>query len=354
MTVETYLSEWLTAKRKLRESTRRNYETHLRRYLNPGLGQIKLSELRPNHLDRFYSDMIEGRMEGASVITVHHVHRTLRSALNTAVKRRLIPWNPAQHVELPERRRAATQVWGPDEVRHFLDVSAEHPYGLLLHVITLTGMRRGEALGLHWVDVHPEGPHLVVRLQVVMTKTGPALGPPKTRSGVRVVPIDPVTSRRLEEHRQQQVSEQQAWGAGWRGLGLVFTQDNGAMIAPDKVTQAFMQIVRRSGLPRIRLHDLRHTHASLALAAGVDIKVVSDRLGHSTTTITSDLYTHVTTAVARQAADAIAAMIPAASMHGSSAFLAHSPSAQEGEEGSKSVPAGQELEDGLPRLDSNQ
>jgi len=234
----------------------------VRRYLVPTLGRTKLIELRPHHLDSLYGDLINGRIPGATAITVHHVHRTLRSALNSAVKRRLIPWNPALHVELPQRLPAATQVWNPEDVRRFLDASADHQFGLVFHVIAFTGMRRGESLGLHWTDVHPEGPHLVVRCQIVNAAHGPALGLPKTRAGARVVPIDTFTSQLLEEHRKLQVLQQSAWGDDWADTGLVFTREDGAMVAPDRASQAFKQIVKRAGLPRIRLHDLRHTTAS--------------------------------------------------------------------------------------------
>ena len=104
--------------------------------------------------------------------------------------------------------------------------------------------------------------------------------------------------------------ERERWGESWLDMGLVFAKEDGGMLRPDGVTVVFGRLVTRAGVPRIRLHDLWHTHASLALAAGVDIKVVSERLGHSTTTITADLYTHVTSAVARKAADAIASEIP--------------------------------------------
>ena len=143
-------------------------------------------------------------------------------------------------------------------------------------------------------------------------------------------------------------------GEAWAATGLVFTQDDGPMVAPGKITQAFTQVVRRSGLPRIRLYDLRHTHASLALAAWLDIKVVSDRLGHSTTSITSNLYTHGTPAAARQAADAIAATIPVSPVHDVSALLARTSLPKADESAHGDVSAGEELVDGLPRLDSNQ
>jgi integrase len=111
----------------------------------------------------------------------------------------------------------------------------------------------------------------------------------------------------LREHREQQDQEHQAWGEGWQQLGLVFTREDGSMLRPDSITAAFSKLVKRAGVPRIRLHDLRHTHASLA--AGVDMKVVSSRLGHSTISITADLYTHVVPDLARRAADDIAASV---------------------------------------------
>jgi len=122
--------------------------------------------------------------------------------------------------------------------------------------------------------------------------------------------VDCFTVEVLRRHRAGQLRERAAWGPAWQDLGLVFAKEDGGLLRPDAVTHLFAKLVARAGVPRIRLHDLRHTHASLALAAGVDIKVVSSRLGHSTTAITADLYTHVTPAVARLAADAIASEIP--------------------------------------------
>ncbi len=322
LTVEEFLRNWLRGKRKLRDTTRRNYETHLRRYLIPTLGPIRLSELRPQHIDNLYDDILAGRVEGATKVTVHHVHRTLRSALNTAVKQRLIPWNPAAFVELPERSRTETHVWTPGDVARFLHTCQNHRLGLVFHVIAFTGMRRGEALGLHWTDVDFDGPQLTVRWQVVDAGRGPQLGLPKTRAGIRTVPIDGTTRDLLKRHRRAQAEARVAAGPGWVDTGLVFTRENGSMLRPDGVTHLFKQLVHRAGVPEIRLHDLRHTHASLALAAGVDMKVVSDRLGHSTTAITADLYTHVIPSVAREAADAIAALIPVVPMQVPSAFLA--------------------------------
>lgn len=309
VTVASYLSTWLQGKRRLRDTTRRGYEAHIRRYLKPSLGDHRLADLRPHHIDLLYGDLLDGKYAGATTTTVHHVHRTLRSALNTAVKHRLIPWNPALHVELPERRRTQSGVWTPDELRPFLDHAAGHRLYALFHLIAFTGMRRGEALGLHWRDVDLQSRHLLVAWQVVDAGQGPRIGVPKTHSGNRVVPIDGHTAQVLREHRGRQDGERAQWGEAWQDTGLVCTRADGGMLRPDAVTRLFSDLVLSANLHRIRLHDLRHTHATLALAAGVDLKVASSRLGHSTTAITADLYTHVIPAMARQAADAIADVV---------------------------------------------
>lgn len=310
LTVGDFLDAWLAGKRRLRATTVRNYSGHIHRYLHPALGQLRLADLSPHHVDQLYADLLSGRYVGATASTVHHVHRTLRSALNSAVKRRLISWNPAEHVDLPEHRKARGAVWEPTQVGRFLDSSADHRLYALFHLIAFTGMRRGEAMGLHWADVNLDAQLLVVQWQVTDAGKGPQLGAPKTDSGSRVVPVDGFTVDVLRRHRDLQRREREAWGNSWEDLGLVFTKPNGGILRPDAVTVLFTRLVAQAGVPRIRLHDLRHTHASLALAAGVDIKVVSSRLGHSTTTITADLYTHVSSAVARRAADAIASEIP--------------------------------------------
>ncbi len=310
LTVGEYLQTWLAGKRQLRPTTRRNYQTHIRRYLQPALGPVRLAELTPEHIDRLYSDLIDGRYVGATPATVQHVHRTLRSALNTAVRRRLVAWNPALHVDLPEHRRARGSVWEPAQVGAFLDFTREHRLYALFHLIAFTGMRRGEAIGLHWEDVNLAAQLVVVQWQVTDAGDGPKLGPTKTAAGGRVVPIDGFTAEVLARHLARQQRERRAWAEAAEDLDLVFSREDGALLRPDAVTHLFASLVHEAELPRIRLHDLRHTHASLALAAGVDIKIVSNRLGHSTTAITADLYTHVTSAVARRAADAIALQIP--------------------------------------------
>jgi integrase len=310
LTVGAFLREWLEAKRALRDTTRRGYEIHLRLYLEPIIGAMRLADLRPHHIDMLYGDLLATPNNHVTPSTIRSLHATLRSALNTAVKRRLIPWNPAQHVELPPRTRPTTQVWTPEQLGSFLDSIADHRLYAFFHLVAFAGLRRGEALGLAWDDVNFDRRVIRVRQQLVDAGRGAYLGPPKTRSGVRGVPLDAFTVDVLRSHRRHQDEERQQWDSAWADTGLVFTREDGTQFRPEYLTHLFSNLVRAAGLPRIRLHDLRHTSASLALAAGIPIKVVSDRLGHSSTAITSDLYTHVIPVVAHEAADSLAALIP--------------------------------------------
>jgi integrase len=166
-------------------------------------------------------------------------------------------------------------------------------------LIVVIGMRRGEVVGLRWEDADFDSAYLLVAQQKVDLGTHELLiGPPKTRSGQRTISLDPVTIAVLGRHRNEQSSARRAWGPAWHETGLVFTQEDGSVIRPDFLTRQVRRLVVRAGLPIIRLHDLRHTSASLALQVGVPMKAVSERLGHSSTAITAGLYTHVSAVVA--------------------------------------------------------
>jgi len=202
-------------------------------------------------------------------------------------------------------------VRSPDELEKFLDVHAGHRLYALFHLIAVAGLRRGEALGLAWDSADLDLRVLRVRQQLLDSPGGPTFGPPKTRSGERAVPLDAATVEVLREHREQQDKEAEAAKAAgvWTPSGLVFTREDGRCLRPDAISHEFQRMIATAELPAIRLHDLRHTSASLALAAGVPMKVVSARLGHSSLTITADLYTHVSPAVAFDAADRIGGLV---------------------------------------------
>jgi len=306
--IADYLRSWLVSKRNLRPSSVALYRGHIDHHLVPALGHLRLGGLRAEHVDHFLHELLAGGQVGSS--TVRRIHATLRAALNGAVRRRLIPYNPALQVELPAERRTPSSVWTPVQVGHFLDSVRSDRLSALWQLVVMTGLRRGEVVGLQVQDLDLEQHVLRLRQQAVEVAGRVHLSEPKTRSGVRTVPLDASTVSALRAHRASQATDRLKAGSAWQDTGFVFTDERGQMLRPEAVSRAFRTAAGAADLPVIRLHDLRHTSASLALAAGVPLKVVSDRLGHSTIAITANLYTHVSPAVAQDAADAIARSVP--------------------------------------------
>ena len=226
----------------------------------------------------------------------------------------------------------------------FLEHVATDRLAPLYELMLTTGLRRGEAIGLRWEDVDLEGSALFVIQQITEVHGRAVVGTPKTKRGTRLVPLDAETVSMLRRHREAQDLERVAWGPAWNEAGLVFTREDGRLLRPEYATRHFQALAGAMGLPAIRLHDLRHTHASLALAAGVEMKVVSERLGHSQISVTADLYTHVSRGVGQAAADQIAGVLrgrretlPAASLQRE---VKTTPAAcEEGEERARPPPA---------------
>jgi len=326
ITVGEYLDTWLTGKHALKPKTIALYRDIADNYLIPHLGDIKLLELRAQHLDRMYAAITLGRRgRPLSPSTIRRVHAVLRSALNTAVKRRLIPYSPADHIELAPENPKRPKPWTVAEARQFLEQVEPDRLAPLYELILATGMRRGEAVGLRWEDVDFDDGALLVIQQITEVHGHSVIGTPKTKRGVRLVSIDVSTVSMLRRHFETQNLERAAWGPAWNDAGLVFTRENGTPLRPEYVTRHFQALVAQLGLPAIRLHDLRHTHASLALAAGVELKVVSERLGHSQISVTADLYTHVSREVGRSAADRIAGVLRGTTETLPAASLQHDP-----------------------------
>jgi integrase len=304
-TTGEYLHRWVEGKQSLRPSTRLSYRTHIRLYLVPRLGDIGLVELRPHHLEAMYRSLANDPdlTHRVSPATLARVHATLMSALGTAVRRGLIDRNPAKTVELPTPGRPELMVWTAEQLAEFLGGIVDDDLYPLFVVLALCGLRRGEAVGLRWRDVDLESGVLRVRQQLIAVGRHIVVGEPKSRAGNRQVALDITTVRLLHCHRAAQQRQREKLGTAWVETGLVFTEPDGAALDPTYVSRHFDRLVARSGLPRIRLHDLRHTSASIGLASGESLLEVSRRLGHSSIAVTADIYSTVSPEVARESAE---------------------------------------------------
>lgn len=364
LTVAQYLEEWLASKTAgdLRASSARVYRGHIDAYLTPQLGHVRLSDLRVAHVEAAYAAIRAGNVarletKGGRAVgptTLRRIHGTLMSALNSAVKRRVLPYNPATHAELPAASRPKVAPWEPAELGQFLDAAASHRLGGLFHVMAFTGLRRGEALGLRWSDVDLTRGVVTVRQQLTEVDGVAAFGPPKTKAGEhRRVDLDQATIGALLEHQLHQGTEQDRAGEAWQPLGLVFCREDGSPIPPGYVTKLFTQLARKAKLRPVRLHDLRHGAASLQIAAGTPLAVVSKLMGHSTYTLTVDTYSHLVEGAGRAAAEAAAALVPRGArvpvcgldVHTS---CTHGSLADLGGEGAATETAGEKASEGAP------
>lgn len=298
LTVAEYLQRWLQdhARQAVRQSTYEFYEKLVRLFIVPSIGHIMLDRLTPLDLQHFYTSLASrpGRNGPIAPKTIKHVHGVLRTALRRAVKWQLIKSSPAEAVDPPRAARREMTVWTPDQVARFLEVAREHRLYAAFLLAVGAGLRRGEILGLRWQDVDLERGWLAVRQALIRTDTaGNILEEPKTAGSRRLVALSPATVQALRERLAESRREKEAYQEDYHDTGLVFTTPDGKPIDPRNFTKVFERLAARAGLPRIRFHDLRHTHATVLLAEGVPAKVISERLGHSDIGTTMDTYAHV-------------------------------------------------------------
>ncbi|MGQ0430978.1 MAG: tyrosine-type recombinase/integrase [Microthrixaceae bacterium] len=306
-----YLDEWLTAvEPRLRGTTASSYRIAVDR-IKAGLGAVKLRDLTPLMIERFYADLVrEGGKsgDGLSAKTVRNTHVVLRKALADGERLELLVRNPAARAKPPTGERKETPTWTAAQVTTFLSGVEDDPLYALWVLLATTGLRRGEALGLRWSDVDLDRATLSVSQTITTVDNQIAVTPPKSDRSRRRIGLDPDTVRVLRDHQRDQERDRKLLGTA--SATLVFAEPDGGPVHPDTVTRRFKRLVRRSGLPPLRgPHDLRHTWASLALAAGVHPKVVSDRLGHSTIAITIDTYSHAIPSLDAEAASTVAAQL---------------------------------------------
>lgn len=296
--VNAYLDLWLeqSARKRTRAQSAQQYETLLRLYVRPELGHLRLDQVKRAHVQQLYHQL--GRLSPASLKAVH---RVLRQAFGQAVRWGYLAQDPTQHVETSRGPRRPISVWDADQAERFLR-SLPPFWDALLGLALGTGMRPGEYLALDWASLDLEAGAVSVTRNLVELRGERRIGDVKTAAGRRRILLPPSLSRLLRDHRQRVLEMRLAAGPEWEHHDLVFPGPSGGPRWRSMVADRFARLARAARVPPIRLYDLRHTHASLLLLAGLNPKVVSERLGHASVSITLDVYSHVLPSLQEEAA----------------------------------------------------
>lgn len=321
-----YLTKWLDRREKvgprggkpLAESTLENYRRYAEHDIIPSnLGAMRLRDIRRGHIQAFIDDLVTA---GRGAVTVRRIIAVVQGALSAAVRDELIDETPARLLELPEVEKKEFTPWEPEQVGHFLDVAAGHRLGALFEVAIFTGIRRGALVALKWDDVD------LVRREIRVRKD-------KTEAGKRRVALDSRAVGALVAWQFAQQAEREAWGSAYVESGHVFTYEDGRPLKPQYATRLFDKLRVEAGLPKMTFHGQRHQQASLQLAAGTPLAVVSKRLGHQSVAVTADIYSHLLESTEHEAADAAASLVPPRRAG------AHTLHAQGGEKEEEAAPA---------------
>ena len=322
-TVATWLTHWIdniAAVPVIADSTHAGYRIDVEYHLIPGVGAHKLDRLAPEHLERLYAKM---QRQGKAAGTANHVHRTIRLALNEAVRRGHLSKNPALLAKAPAADEQEIEPYNVDDIKRILNVAGERRNGVRWVIALALGLRQGEALGLQWTDINLETGELHVRRSRVRPKyrhgckkacgRKPGFCPErvqtnrptkntKSRAGRRVIPLPREVVTLLGAHKERQETERLRAGGLWRGEGWVFAMPDGRPISPNTDFREWKALLKHAGVPSSRLHDARHSSATVLLLLGVPERVVMSVMGWSSTSMTKR-YQHVTEAIRRQVAD---------------------------------------------------
>lgn len=301
-TVGQWMDEWFEAyaKVKVRPSSHQTYKGYIENHIKPNIGDIPIEKLTSLQLQKFYRLLLtEGRIpriesekqpRGLSAKTVRNINQVISSAMDMAVRHKLILSNPTEGCELPKVEHRKMKTLPAEQLGAFLREAKESSVYELYYLDLATGLRRGELLGLKWEDVDLQNGVIHVRRQVARVDGEVKELPLKTKNSYRNISISWDAVAMLTEMEAHRSSD------------YVFPSSTGGPISPDSVNNMLHRVLKRAGLPSIRFHDLRHTFATLALQNGVDIKTVSGMLGHFSAGFTLDTYAHVTTSAQKEAA----------------------------------------------------
>lgn len=295
ITLKQLFDKWfeLVMKRKLKDTTFKEYTGRANTRIIPALGDYKVKQLNTIILQKYINSLSD---EGLSPRYVEYISTILFGALEQARKWKIIPVNPMIDVEKPRPRRVEFKTWTVEEMDKFLDYTKLSNYRLyhIVNTALKTGCRRGELLSLKWSDLDEENGYLRVERSLVYDKDGYRFSTPKTQASTRDIKIGESLVKELKEWKAHQNKLKMALRKSYNDEGLIFTTQTGKPIYPRGMLAEFNKATREAEVPQIRFHDLRHTHATMCLEAGMSLKEVQERLGHSSIKTTGDVYAHVT------------------------------------------------------------
>lgn len=295
-TVAQYLEHWLADIRsRVSKKTHERYAEICRNNIAPLLGLSRLSELKPVHISQAWAKALEcGRVDGGplSPRTVHHMHTIFKSALEQAVDWEMLARNPASKIEPPKVEKKLLTTYDMPQIGTLIGLLREGRVYIPAILSAMTGMRRGEVAAVRWTWVDLDAAQITVVESIEQTNNSVAIKAPKN-DRARVIALGPTIVAVLRAHRAAQAEELLKLGIGQTGDTLVCAHPDGSLMHPRWISKKWAKAIKESGLPRRGFHHLRHAHATQMLSNGVHVKVASERLGHSTTGITMDLYQHV-------------------------------------------------------------
>ena len=304
LTVGDYLQRWLRdyAATGVRPKTYHSYSQLARLHLVPSLGAIPLAHLQPLHLQSLYAAKLKA---GLSPRSVRYLHAILHKALDHAVRWELAARNVADAVDPPRLHHREMAVLTSEQAAAFTESAAPDRLHALYVVALTTGMRQGEILALRWQDVGLDTGSIYVKRTLHRLHGEWLFAEPKSARSRRHVALPAVATTALRRHLEQQQWEKEMLGSSYHDQGLVFCKAGGDPFDGSWLTHHTQRLLKKAGLPAVRFHDFRHSHATMMLQQGVHPKIVSDRLGHSSIKLTLDTYSHVLPAMQREAADKV-------------------------------------------------
>jgi integrase len=296
VTVAEHIRSWLDSDRELSPKTKERYRELAEQQIIPHLGATPLQKLRPPRIDEWHATLLRaGGKDGRalSARTVGQAHRILHRAYERALRLEMVSRNPAHVVRPPKPEAAEVEILQPQQVSQVMAALSGHPLYPIVSLALGTGLRRGELCGLAWASLDLDAGVVRVERTLEETAAGLRFKPPKTRNGRRSVSLPAPVVEVMRDYRRQQLEQRLALGVGRPApTDLVFTMPDGSPLSPDKLSRDWSNFVRRRTLPRVMFHALRHSHASVLIAAGVDVVTVSRRLGHGSPAITLGIYAH--------------------------------------------------------------